>query len=239
MTYVLIPGAGGDGWYWHRVVPLLEARGHDVVAVDLRAADDTAGLDAYVDATIAQLGERAAASGDELVVVGQSMGALTAPLVADRLDAALIVLVCPMIPLPGETGGGWWESSGQVEAQRAADLAAGRDPDAPFDPVTLFLHDLAPDVLEAAFARGEPRQSDRPFADPWPLDAWPAIPTRVVVARHDRMFPLDFARRMAEERLNVTPDVVDSGHLPGLAKPDELADLLHRYATEVLPAHSG
>lgn len=238
MTYVLIPGAGGDGWYWHRVVPLLEARGHDVVAVDLPAGDDDAGLDAYVDATIAQVGDRAGHPRD-LVVVGQSMGALTAPLVADRLGAALLVLVCPMIPLPGETGGGWWESSGQVEAQRAADLAAGREPDAPFDPVTLFLHDLSLDVLDEVYARGAPDQSDRPFADPWPLDAWPAIPTRVVVARHDRLFPLDFARRMAEERLNVTPDVVDSGHLPALAKPDELADLLHRYATEVLPAHSG
>ena len=27
-AYVLIPGAGGDAWYWHRVVPLLQAAGH-------------------------------------------------------------------------------------------------------------------------------------------------------------------------------------------------------------------
>ena len=44
-TYVLIPGAGGDAWYWHRVVPELEARGHDVVAVDLPAADEFGGLE--------------------------------------------------------------------------------------------------------------------------------------------------------------------------------------------------
>lgn len=27
-TFVLVPGAGGQAWYWHRVVPELEARGH-------------------------------------------------------------------------------------------------------------------------------------------------------------------------------------------------------------------
>jgi hypothetical protein len=26
-TFVLIPGAGGAAWYWHRVVPELRARG--------------------------------------------------------------------------------------------------------------------------------------------------------------------------------------------------------------------
>jgi pimeloyl-ACP methyl ester carboxylesterase len=34
-NFILIPGAGGSAWYWHRVVPELEARGHDAVAVDL------------------------------------------------------------------------------------------------------------------------------------------------------------------------------------------------------------
>src|SRR6266540_3653405 len=34
-TFILIPGAGSDSWYWHLVVPELERRGHDVVAVQL------------------------------------------------------------------------------------------------------------------------------------------------------------------------------------------------------------
>jgi hypothetical protein len=34
-TFVLIPGAGGTAWYWHRVVPLLRAAGHEATAVDL------------------------------------------------------------------------------------------------------------------------------------------------------------------------------------------------------------
>ena len=48
-TFALIPGAGGEAWYWHRVAPLLSARGADVVAIDLPADDDTADLSSYAD----------------------------------------------------------------------------------------------------------------------------------------------------------------------------------------------
>jgi len=34
-SFVLIPGAGGSAWYWHRVVPLLRAAGHEAAAADL------------------------------------------------------------------------------------------------------------------------------------------------------------------------------------------------------------
>jgi hypothetical protein len=42
-TFVLIPGAGGAAWYWHRVVPLIERAGHEAIAVDLPAEDESAG----------------------------------------------------------------------------------------------------------------------------------------------------------------------------------------------------
>jgi len=43
-SFVLIPGAGGSAWYWHRVVPLLRAAGHEAAAVDLPGDDEGAGL---------------------------------------------------------------------------------------------------------------------------------------------------------------------------------------------------
>ncbi len=45
--FVLIPGAGGSAWYWHRVVPLLQHAGHEAVAVDLPGDDPGAGLPEY------------------------------------------------------------------------------------------------------------------------------------------------------------------------------------------------
>ena len=55
-TYVLIPGAGGEAWYWHRICPLLEAAGHRAVAVGLPAGDPDAALDAYVAAALDAVG---------------------------------------------------------------------------------------------------------------------------------------------------------------------------------------
>ena len=58
VTYVLIHGAGGDAWYWHLLEPELRGRGHDVVAVDLPAGDESAGLAEYADAVIDATGDR-------------------------------------------------------------------------------------------------------------------------------------------------------------------------------------
>jgi hypothetical protein len=226
-TYVLLPGAGGEAWYWHLVVPRLEARGVEVLAVDLPAGDDDAGLAAYADAAVAAIGGRAG-----VVVVAQSLAAFTAPLLCDRVDVRRMILVAPMIPAPGETPGGWWASSGQEQAWREHEAAAGRDPDAGFDVVEGFFHDVPEAVVAAAFARGEPRQSGTPFGDPWPLATWPDVHTSVIAGRHDRLFPLPFMQRLARDRLGVEPDVIDSGHLPAFSRPDELAERLEAHRLE-------
>jgi pimeloyl-ACP methyl ester carboxylesterase len=87
-TYALIHGGGDVGWYWHLVERELRQRGHEVVAPDLPCDDDSAGLGEYADAVVHAIGDRR-----DLVVVGQSYGGFTAPLVADRLPVDLLVLV--------------------------------------------------------------------------------------------------------------------------------------------------
>ena len=74
--------------------------------------------------------------------------------------------------------------------------------------------------------------SGTPFGTPWPLDAWPDVPTRFLLCRQDRFFPADFQRRVVRERLGFTPDEMESGHLPALAHPKELAERLLAYADE-------
>jgi pimeloyl-ACP methyl ester carboxylesterase len=223
-TYVLLPGAGGDSWYWHLVAPRLRAEGHEVLTPDLPAGDDAAGLDVYADTVVEAIGDRAG-----MIVVAQSMAAFTAPMLCDRVDVRLLILVAPMIPAPGESPGAWWSNTGQTTARRQQEEAEGRDPDAEFDVMTTFMHDVPSHVVADAFARGEPRQSDTPFAEPWPLDGWPNVPTTVIAGRHDRLFPLVFMRRLALERLGVAADVIDTGHLPALSRPDELARRLETY----------
>jgi pimeloyl-ACP methyl ester carboxylesterase len=226
VTYVLIPGAGGSAWYWHLVEAELRQRGHDVVAVDLPADDDAAGLPEYADTVITAIGDRT-----DLVLVAQSMGAFTAPLVCDRLPSSvsLLVLVNAMIPEAGETPGQWWTNTGQAEAQREKDLRDGRAPDAEFDVLTTFFHDVPQHVIDEAGAHDR-RQSDTPFGQAWPLAAWPDVPTRLLAGRDDRLFPAEFQRRVAEARLGITADELPGGHLNALSHPVDLADRLESTA---------
>jgi pimeloyl-ACP methyl ester carboxylesterase len=107
-------------------------------------------------------------------------------------------------------------------------------PDAGVDVRTTLMHDVPPQLVAEAFARGEPRQSDTPFAEPWPLEGWPSVPTRVLACRNDRLFPLEFMRQLARERLSIEADVIDTGHLPALSRPDELAQRLETYCLQDL-----
>ena len=215
-TYVLIHGGGDSAWHWHLLAPELERHGHDVVAVDLPTRDD-ADLADYVDAVVAAVGDR-----DHLVVVGQSLGAFTAPLVAAQLGADLVVLIAGMIPRPGETAGAWWENTGYRSE-------VGVD-----DPVAAFLHDVPPPIAAEA-ARVERGQASAVMDDPWPLDAWPDVPTRFVLCRQDRFFPADWMRGVVRERLGIVPDEIDTGHCPALARPRELADLLETMRADLVP----
>jgi thioesterase domain-containing protein len=218
MTFVLVPGAGGDGFYWHQLAPLL---GPDTVSVHLPADDPHAGLAAYADAIVA-----AADGATDVVLVAQSLGGFSAPLAADRLDARRIVLVNAMVPRPGETFNDWWWAVGQGPASRAYAEQDGRDPDAPFDVVETFFHDVPPDVTKAMFARGEPFQQDAPLGEPWPLSAWPDVPTSAITGRHDRLFPEPLQRAYLRDRLGISPTVIDGGHLVALSNPKGLADVL-------------
>ena len=223
-TYVLIPGAGGDAWYWHLLEAELRERGHEAVAVGLPAADDSAGLEEYADAVVGAIGDRT-----DLVLVAQSMGGLTAPLVCERVAVDLQVMLNAMFPSPGECGGEWWANTGHAEARAEQAARDGRDLAPDEDLLDGFFHNVPPEVTAEEWARGEPRQSSAPFAQPWPLPKWPEVPTRFLQGRDDRFFPAEFQRRVVRQRLGIAPDEMDGGHLVALSRPKELADRLEAY----------
>jgi pimeloyl-ACP methyl ester carboxylesterase len=219
-TVLLIPGAGGDARYWYRLSPLLASAGHTVVAVELPNHDGVT-LSDQVDAV--EVAVRAAPVGPgPRVVVAQSMGAQLGPAVCDRVPVALLVYLNPMIPAPGETAGAWWSAVGQREAQRAAAIADGRDPDAD-DLAAVFFHDLPPEVLPVVLADGERSPAPSLFASSPPMGAHPAVPTRVLIGRDDRLFPVGLQRRITRQRLGIGVEVLPGGHLVALSRPVELA----------------
>ena len=222
-TFVLVPGASGRAWDWHLVAPLLNERGHEAIAVDLPAGDDAAGLAQYADTVVRAIGNRNPA---HVVVVAHSLGGFTAPLVCQEVPVASLVLLNAMVPSAGETPGQWWGNTGQAEARRLKAVRDGRDPDAPFDVFEEFFHDVPQPVIDAALALGEPRQSNTVFASACDFKAWPAVPTRVLAGRDDRFFPLEFQRRVAQERLGIAIEAMPGGHMVALSQPAELVERL-------------
>jgi pimeloyl-ACP methyl ester carboxylesterase len=218
-TFVLIHGGGDVGWYWHLVETELRRFGHDVVAPDLPCDDDDAGLPDYADAVVDAIGDR-----HELVVVGQSYGGFTVPLVADRVSVTLLVLVAGMIPAPGESPAEWWTNTGyrqavQEQARRDGGVTGNEDP------FVAFYHDVPRALAEEAMSK-ERGESHTAYHSPWPLNGWPAVPTRFVLCSNDRFFPPEFMRRVVTERLAIAPDEIAAGHCVALSRPKELADML-------------
>jgi pimeloyl-ACP methyl ester carboxylesterase len=187
------------------------------VAPDL-PCDDSAGLPEYVDAVVQAIRDRT-----DLVVVAQSLGAFTAPLVCDRVPVKLLVLVAPMIPAPGEAPADYW-----VNTRYGEEVRESYD-----DTIELFYQDVPPELASEALKRGR-EQSEARMGAASPLEAWPDVPTRVLLCRDDRLFPAGFIRRVARERLGITSDEIDGGHTPALSRPKELAECLQAYA-----AHDG
>jgi pimeloyl-ACP methyl ester carboxylesterase len=225
-TFVMIHGAADTAWYWHLVDPHLRERGHAVVSMDLPCDDDSAGLAEYADTVVDAIGDR-----KELVLVAQSFGGFTAPLVCERLPVDLMVLVAAMIPSPGEAPDDYWTNTGwqPTKLDHVERLEGTSAEDA--ETIATFMHDVPSDVAVEALKRVRD-QAETPGKKPWPLEAWPDVPTRFLLCRDDRFFPADWMRGVVKDRLGITPDEIDGSHCIALARPKELADRLVTYLPE-------
>lgn len=221
-TFVLIPGAGIDPHLWRWTIAELESLGHAGLAPSLPLDDPDAGPSDHADAVIEAISHLRG----PVVAVGQSLGAYAATLVAARARASALVLIAPMVPSPGETAGEWWSATRHADA--IAPLLERLGPMGGWGleaSEEVFLHDVPAGIREesAQFA-GAP--SPGMFVEPFPLSAWPDAPTTVLAPREDRLFPLEFQRRVTRERLGLEVEELPGGHLPMLSRPRVLAERL-------------
>lgn len=221
-TYALIHGAYDVGWYWHLVEHLLRQRNHRTVAPDLPIEDDDATLADQARVVVDAIS--AVHDGGELIVVGQSWGGYVAPIVAGLAGADRLILVAPMIPRPGETDEAMWKATGwKFPSDESGDL---------------FYHDVDPTLAAEARSR-ERSQSETTSRDPWPLEAWPDVPTHVIIGRDDRFFTRDWLRGVVRDRLNLEPDELPGGHTLALSHPIELVELMESYRGAAAAARQG
>lgn len=143
---------------------------------------------------------------EDVVLVAHSLGGFTAPLVCERVPVELLVMVAAMVPAPGERAEDWWANTGYRSAYEG----------------DLYYHDVPPEVAAEAERRSR-GQAAKPMAEPWPLAAWPDVPTRYLLCQEDRAFPAEWLRSVVQERLGFAPTEIEGGHCVYLSRPAALA----------------
>jgi pimeloyl-ACP methyl ester carboxylesterase len=223
---VLIHGAYTSPWHWHRLVPYLEDAGCEVVVPELPVDDASAGIERYV-ATV----EAAVGTPDEPpLVVGSSVGAVTACVFAARHPARALVTVCGVIPRPGRAVA---EDVGEM-MQPAYFESIDPNPDGsttfrPRAAREIVFHESEPALAQEAAARLR-RQAALPLTEPCPFEAMPDIPRMGITASEDGLLRPGWLERAVRERLGVEPRVLDGDHAPMLSQPDRLSELLLEHA---------
>jgi pimeloyl-ACP methyl ester carboxylesterase len=222
-AFCLIHGAWHAPSSWDPLVPLLEARGHEVVVPDLPLHDPRAG---YTERARPAL-EAVEGLGDPLVVVGHSLGSAYSPLVAAARPGSLLVHLCPRLgPFPPPPGAPDMFRKGFPFPPDRPDGTSAWDPQAA---IAAMYGRLSPETAQDLAGQLRPMA---PVPDDFPLPGHPDVATVLVYATEDEFFEPDWERFMARELLGVEPIEIPGGHFPMAEDPEALAVLLDRLARE-------
>jgi pimeloyl-ACP methyl ester carboxylesterase len=107
-TYLLVHGAGHGGWAWKKVVPLLQARGHRVQAIDLpgHGGDKTPAEKVTLVDYVRKVVDIANAQPGPVVLVGHSAGGVTIAQAAEQLGSGKVeklIFLDAFLPQNGES----------------------------------------------------------------------------------------------------------------------------------------
>jgi pimeloyl-ACP methyl ester carboxylesterase len=166
--------------------------------------------------------------GEDIVVVGHSLGGLTAPVVAEAVGARQLVFLAAVVPEPGRSAveATYPPRTGEFWLGRAArQIVEGgltRWPDE--DAIEIFFHDCSVEVAAWAAARLRPQDFSL-LREPCPLTALPETEYRYIACADDRAVTFEWQQEAAR-RLGVEPDVIPGGHSPFLARPKDLVRVL-------------
>jgi pimeloyl-ACP methyl ester carboxylesterase len=226
-TIVLVHGAFADGSSWARVIPILEADGYTVIAVQnplTSLSDDVATTKRVIDA---QKGP--------VVVVGHSYGgAVITGAAAGNPNVKSLVYVAAFAPDADEA----LAAPGEKFAPSALNSALVPDAAgflyvdrAKFQDV--FCKDVPVADARVAAATQKP-VSGSVFTASVPNAAWKSIPSWYIVASDDRAINPELERFYAK-RIGATTTEIKSSHVPFLSHPREVAKVIEAAAAAPPP----
>jgi pimeloyl-ACP methyl ester carboxylesterase len=220
---VLVHGAWADGSSWSKVIPLLEARGLHVVAVQ----NSLTSLAADVVTT-----KQAIARLDgPVLLVGHSYGGAVITQAGDDPKVAGLVYVAAFAPDLGESVLDLLTAN---PTPIASELVLDQ-----FGFISLtakgiredFAQDLS-DTEQAVIIATQGPTSVAAGGTKITTAAWKFKPTWYAVAKRDRTISPDLERFFAQ-RMNATTIELSSSHVPMLSRPAEVAALIGRAAAAI------
>ncbi|GAB4036112.1 alpha/beta fold hydrolase [Spirosoma gilvum] len=221
---VLVHGAFADGSSWSKVIPLLEAKGLTVIAVQnplTSLADDVAAAKRAI-----------ALQNGPVLLVGHSWGGAVITEAGNDPNVAGLVYVAAGAPDEGQSFG---------EMSQLAPPAPGTGeirPDASgFLSLTAkgIKEDFAQDLPEAEtrliFATQGP-WSAKALSDKISKAAWKTKPSWYIAASEDRMINPDLQQTLAK-KIKATTLTIKASHVPMVSQPEKVAAFILEAASHV------
>ena len=211
---VLVHGAWSDGSGWLKVIPMLEAEGHNVVAVQNQMsslASDSANTRAVIDSMEGPT-----------VVAGHSYGgAVITAAARDARNVKALVYIAAFAPDEGETLGGFPPGAGaKFIGPGASGLLYIDRSQFP----SCFAGDLPQPEAQALASVQRPVAAEV-FGDKMGTPAWKQIKSFYQVSEDDHMIPPD-TERMFASRAKAETISLKSSHASLVSHPREVADLI-------------
>lgn len=223
-TIILVHGAFADGSGWGNVIPLLEKRGYEVIAVQnplTSFADDVATTRRVIDA---QPGP--------VILVGHSYGgAVITTAAVDRKNVQALVYVAAFGPDENE-------NLQLLLEKYPSKIGAALVPDAAgflYIDRKKFAEVFAADVSErdlSILAAAQKPISSQTFGQKYDAPAWKNIPSWYLVANEDQAIN-PALQRMFAERMRATTREVKSSHVPFVSNPETVAEIVAEAADAV------
>ncbi|MCA0016239.1 alpha/beta hydrolase [Mesorhizobium sp. B292B1B] len=215
-TVVLVHGAFADGSSWSKVIPLLEAKGLNVVAVQNPLSSLAADVDATRRVIDAQPGP--------VILVGHSWGGVVISQAGVNDKVKALVYVAAFAPPKGvsinDLGKGQpapW--AGSLQADSAGYLRL-----TPEGVARHFAQDLPAVEISLIAATQGPAFSGI-FDERLEAAAYETKPSWYIVAKNDGMIPPAAEAAMAKA-IGAEVTELSTGHVPMLSRPREVADVI-------------
>ena len=228
-NFLLIHGASHGAWCWDKIVPRLEKLGHTVATIDLPLKGVDPANPYHVTMNDYET-TALAAMGPDTILVGHSLGGLTATLAAVRAPekTSAIVYLCALVPVPGQAFTDFRAEaiSPALGAAVTLDRETGLSHAIPDQAANLFYHDCSADDRAFALDRLSP-QPVSVMTETLNFEK-PSAPRHYIRCLDDRVVMPSYQMAVSEGWTNVYD--MACGHSPFLSDPSDLTNILNDIA---------